>query len=234
VRLSAEAVAIVASILMAFSLDAAWSERQESREEALLSERLGRELDANLTSVENSSRALASLQAHATGTATLLESAAESELISIPDSLLASLFFNPDWTSLETATSDGLQATGRIGLFSDPSVSESLALWDARRGAVALRQQELRRHFNDRLLPYLSSHTDIATFVANRDPYRARVEEPRDFPWLGLSGETEIRSTSVLRNLVLERVLFLSATRIQVDMATRALEELRATVADSE
>jgi hypothetical protein len=234
VRLLAETVAIVASILMAFSLDAAWSSHQESRQEALLSERLGEELDANLTSVENRARDLASLQAHAEEMVTLLESAYESEAAPIPDSLLASLFFNPEISSLETATAEGLQVTGRVSLFSDPTVSERLARWDARREAVGLREQELRTHFNDRLLPYLSGQTDIASFVANRDPYRAREVAPSERPWQRLSGVTEVHNTSLLRNMILERVLFLSATRIQVDMAARALQELRLTLSGPE
>ena len=138
-RLLAEAVAIVASILMAFSVDAAWSRHQEAGQEARLRERLAEELQANLAFVEGSVRAYASLYAHAAELTELLGSSNESELVSIPNHLIASLFFNPEWSGLETATADGLQSSGRLGLFSDLTVSESVALWDARRATVALR-----------------------------------------------------------------------------------------------
>jgi len=233
-RLFAEAVAIVASILMAFSLDAAWTEHRESQQERLVSDRLTEELEANVSSVEQGARALAHLHANAEELAGLLGSSPQSELMVIPNSLIASLFFNPEWSSLKTAMADGLQLSRQLSLLDNPSLSEGLSLWTSRRAAVALRSEELREHFNERLLPHLSSEIDIGVFISHQDPYRVRENADRDFPWLGLDGTTELTNTAMFRNLVLQRILFVGRMQIQVDMAASALFSLRETLAGLE
>jgi len=230
-RLIAEVGAIVVSILLAFSVDAGWSRYQEALQETALESRLAQELDRNLSQVQSGVLALESLYAHAEEMAALLGNSPNAALVAVSDSLIASFFFNPEWTSLETTTADGLEASGRIELFRDPEVSEGVALWAARRASVSMRQQVARTHFYERVLPHLSNEIDIAPFVAIRDPYRESEGDPRAFPWEGAAGTTALRNSAQLRNLVSERILFLTGLRIQVDMAADALAAVLETVA---
>jgi hypothetical protein len=230
-RLIAEVGAIVVSILLAFSVDAGWSRYQEALQESAMESRLAEELEKNLSQVQSSVLALESLYAHAEDMAALLDDSHSADLVAVPDRLIGSFFFNPEWSSLETTTADGLEASGRIELLRDPDVSEGVALWAARRASVGMRQQEARTHFYERMLPHLSNEIDIAPFVAIRDPYRESEGDRRAFPWEGAAGTTELRNSAQLRNLVSERVLFVTGLRIQVDMAADALAAVLETVA---
>lgn len=126
--ISVEAVAVVISILLAFAIDAWWTEKKESEVEhvALLALR-----DDFMASSEQMARVLQSLEAARTDYARF-ESATVAELIEhdldtnqqILSALVKNHTFDPD-----TATLDALANDGRLALISDAKLLARLSLW---------------------------------------------------------------------------------------------------------
>jgi hypothetical protein len=129
-RIAAEGVAIVASILLAFAIDAAWAGRQEaSRERAVLNGLADdfRESRAELVEViEIHDRSQQRFESYLAAT--------PAELLAWPsDSVVSMQVLAPSYTfDPRTATLDGLQSAGELRLIQDPRIQSALADWSKR------------------------------------------------------------------------------------------------------
>jgi hypothetical protein len=216
---------------LAFAVDAGWARHQESLQWNRQRTQLAEELVRNVSQVESSLSASGSLETHLEGLLVVLGRLPDETIVAVSDSLIASVFFNPEWSYLETSVADGLQASGQLMSLDGSEIGERMSRWSVLRAGAVLRQEELRVHFRERLLPELSSLIEIAPFVAYRSPAPGQLDG-QTLPWEAASGSTAIRNSQGLRNVLSERLLLLRATSRQAGMARGALENLHTVLQD--
>ena len=126
--IAVEAVAIVLSILLAFAIDAWWTEKQESEVEHAALRALHSDFVASREQLEVVHRSLEDGRSNFAR----FQSATTDELIEIdPDAIrwiLSGLVKNHTFDPL-TATLDALANDGRLGLISDPQLLGHLSKW---------------------------------------------------------------------------------------------------------
>ena len=147
-RIGVEGVAIVVSILLAFFIEAGWSEKQARGEEqgalnGLRSDFLeSRSLLASaIATLEGSQVRFARFQS---STPEELASIASDSAGRMVNAFVSGLTYDPVLTTLESAASDG-----RLGLIRDPDLRQWLATWvraleDLEENELDIRSQALR------------------------------------------------------------------------------------------
>lgn len=152
-RLAVEALAIVASILLAFGIDAWWDERQEKIEEQRILQGLHEEF-ALIREVLTSHRNLhlARLQALEDLLATIdgeASPATAALLGAVLDELLA-----PTTSDISNGTLHALLGSGRLEMLSNRTLRRRLVSWESAIGEVWDDQQEHARLVYDLYLPF--------------------------------------------------------------------------------
>ena len=153
-RVFAEGVAIVVSILLAFGIQAWWEERQDRAEEERILVALSDEFAANREVLATNRT---SHEAQQQAALTLLRAAASE--IAMPMDSVDYLLSDIIWYGTDgwvTGTMDALLSSGDIGLISNKSLQLSLASWpDLRERLAAVEAED--EHGYEVLLPYLVS-----------------------------------------------------------------------------
>lgn len=128
-RLSAESGAIVASILLAFTLDAWWDQQQESGFERVLLESLQREFSQNISELDELSTRHQALGEDLESIRLVLRENLGNS-IDFDGWELSALVY---WTTsdIATGTVDGLLASGELRLLSSSELRNLLAAWPA-------------------------------------------------------------------------------------------------------
>jgi len=129
-HLAAEGLVIVVSILAAFALDTWWDNRKDAEEEqrvlaALASEFAAARVDLQ-GRLETHTRILKSTQLVTASVSAAYQ--AGSTTVVLPDTALALLYIPPT-TQLVLGTLDGVVASSRLGVISDPDLRSGLAAW---------------------------------------------------------------------------------------------------------
>ena len=203
-RIIAESTAIVASILLAFAIDAWWEDRLERELESQQLSRLRVELEANIELIDEF-QAIGRQIDTGLRIIELIEDAQirEAEFITVP---AVSLFQLTRAATLEVEISvfDGLVRSGNLEVIRDQQVVSTLAAWE--RGirdyvdlaAVARTTTEML------LLPALHRRADTALALTRANPIL------RDDEWEGqtdvsLSIDNEIKGLIAQKTAVLSR-----------------------------
>lgn len=231
-RLVAESIAIVASILLAFGLDAAWDRHTERREEVEELSRLEAELGANIERFAAEIVGQESLIEHADSLLAILEARADvGGPTTVDDGLLLALLFAPI-VEPDRAALDALVSSGRIQLISDRRIREGVASLSARFVDVQAQHARARDFYMDPILPHLSAHADITGLLRSRRIDAERLRREGGFPWTRAGGRTTVPNTVELRNLVAQQRLFageaLRASREMVDFLEAFLSAVQA------
>ena len=226
-RLLAESLAIIFSILLAFSIDAWWDGRQERSRE--------RDLLAGLLADFRNSRSglegrLVLARRMAAGTAGFLDLVGAHEgmaTLTVPDSLVLAVLGGPTYEPA-TNTLDAAVASGEIERLTNGELRAELAYW--RRTLADTREDELevRRITDEQLVPVLARSLDLSTYYA------------RLLSWSGgdpdasgrlIAGRVSGPATAVARVTVTTELSGLLALRgFYVDFAAADLEDLLASL----
>jgi hypothetical protein len=161
-RVSVEAVAIVASILLAFSIDAWWDEQLERSDELQELARLQIELDTNINRIDQfpiikqaSDAGLEILgqivNAQSNGLQSVEVSTEKLFLLSIAPTFEA-----------DAPVLDGLVRSGRLEIVIDPRVIAALASWERRMRDYSEVALLARRNVDTLLVPALVKRGDVA------------------------------------------------------------------------
>ena len=155
-RISVEATAVVASILLAFAIDAWWEDRADSIEEAEILMALKREFEANLVTLEEQ---LAYREAVRESANTILQAAAGKIQLEPAefDRLLGDILWT-GWLDLSSGALRGLLQSGKLSLIKNRQLSEHLAAlpyWLDNTARV--EEFQLRRLDTDQL-PFFRQH----------------------------------------------------------------------------
>jgi hypothetical protein len=181
VRLIAEAVAIVFSILAAFGIDAWWDARQLREQEAIALRSLRIEFTQNMrvleAAVEHHQRSIEA------GERLLAMGSRTEPLAARPtlDSMIMAASIDFVTYESNSSTLNDLLASGRLGLIRDDTLRAALAIWPTAVSDVVEDQLLVARFVESALLPYLSpriataalynnaAHAGFGSFAAPRD-----------------------------------------------------------------
>lgn len=143
--LFAEGLVIVVSILSAFALDTWWDGRSERAEERATLHALRVEFAVGRESVEERQGFQQRiLQSVGSVTDSLDAALTRGDLqVALPDTAVG-LAYIPPTTSVTLGTLDGLVASGRLGIITDPELRAALGSWGNSLGELNEEEEDLR------------------------------------------------------------------------------------------
>lgn len=169
-RVVAEAMLIVFSILLAFGIEAWWSQRGEREAEA---EALQGLRDDFVESLERLELARAGHDDVRAASVRLLGMTGPDAVQTTPDltmdTLVMRLIAYPKVFPV-TATYDALIASGRIDLLESAELRRELALWSTTIADLREEERDAFRQMDERLLPFLWDYVPIVTLDVNVHP----------------------------------------------------------------
>jgi hypothetical protein len=161
--ITAEAVAIVVSILMAFSIEAWWADYGERRDEVEALKYLREDF------VETTQRLNSASEDHRRifeSSVRLLSMTGPTAPVQIKeltvDSLLMDLIGGPRVFPV-TATLDALMGSGRLDVISSSELRRELAAWSAAMAALQETEREARAQMDQRFLPLIWDYVPVVT-----------------------------------------------------------------------
>ena len=222
-RISVEAAAIVASILLAFAIDAWWAERLERAAEREELSRLYDEFKSNYERLDAwvSERGHVDRQREAAlnvseTLSTALKDGLKTVLLS--DRQIAEIIRTPTFEA-RMSVFDGLVRSGRVEIIENRGIVKAMAEWEGRLRSTNDEEQRGLRFVNDQLFPALATHNNIQHIILIQvDP------NPVD-----PSRVTEIHVDPLLANLAAQRyaqiqIIIYWLTDIRDDAAQIMLE----------
>ena len=155
-----EGIVIVASILVAFALDASWANYQESRVEQRILRELQEEFNSAKARIEFS---IAELETVIAASAELLSALGKDTLALSPDNALDMTNRILNFNTLEVPTSvvDSIVASGQVRLVSNSELRKTLAEWPAFISDVRENHDWHRVETDEFLVPYLAKYLSI-------------------------------------------------------------------------
>jgi hypothetical protein len=208
-RLALEGMVVVASILIAFVLDAWWDGRQLHSDLRHELASVGREVAENRRSVAYEIHALERIIAASEATASSLETAPPGRLVAIADTLIWFVAFWSPTLDLSFGALDALIASGRLAQIEDAELRLGLAgLKNKVRDAVddELLAQEV---FED-LYNALAEHIDFAgVYRIDNEFFSQKRALGRKVPTAHAS--LLIPATLPVRNAILNRASWLNS-----------------------
>jgi len=207
-RLFLEGLVIVGSILVAFGIDAAWAEYQDTRE----AERLLSAIEADLIATRDEAAArTAREEALATRARTLLGMlAADPRPAALPDSLrtLGNIFVMTDWQPVNHAYNEAVNS-GRIRLVRDDTIRLTLARYQEVIDELDRIYQDVRVQYYGQIEPFMVAHT-VYSEIAMDDWRGGLVQAPFSTDFEALAGSRELWNLLTLRlelaSVVLQRL----------------------------
>jgi hypothetical protein len=167
-RITVEAAAIVASILLAFAIDAWWDDRKESNSQSAELARIHAELSVvreqlNLEPRGRANSAVAQLlqmiQDHVDRTTPL----------EVPNELLGNIIA---WGNFDVVTPvlDGVVLSGRLDAFESERVVTAITEWRLAISEIIVNEMQSREIVQKQLLPALFQRGNMAAMLARADP----------------------------------------------------------------
>lgn len=226
-RLFIESLAVVLSILLAFSIDAWWDGHKERRRERDLLAGLLEDFEASRAGLE-ARLVLARRMAHGTSRLLqLVDAGAGARDVEVPDSLVLAVLGGPTYEP-DTNTLDAAVASGEIDLISRQELRAELATWRRTLADTGEDEREVRRITNEQLVPILARSISLRTYMdrvlawSGGDPYGAgRL--------IGHGDERAVESTAPLQAST-DLVGALAIRKFYVEFAAADLEELLASL----
>jgi hypothetical protein len=160
-----EMVVIVASILLAFALDAWWDARLQSREGQVVRAALVSEFDAVRTEVAFS--ALRNRRIIAAADSILLLMRGATGPVEASAGTVAALILTPT-TDARRGALDALIASGRLQLLGNDSLQGLVANWPAVLDDIREEEQAAKSFVHGQLMPYLSRVVELSPVFAWR------------------------------------------------------------------
>lgn len=155
-----EGIVIVASILVAFALDASWANYQESRVEQRILGELQEEFNSAKARIEFS---IAELETVIGASEELSSALGKDTLALSPDNALDMTNRILSFNTLEVPTSvvDSIVASGQVRLISNSELRKTLAEWPAFISDVRENHDWHRAETDEFLIPYLAKYLSI-------------------------------------------------------------------------
>lgn len=161
-----EGLVIVASILVAFALDASWTNYQESKVEQKVLRELRDELESAKARIEIS---IEELEGVIEASSDLVDSLGKNTPILSPETAQELLFRMLSINTLEVPTSvvDSIVASGQVRLISNSELLKTLAEWPALISDVRENHDWHRAETDEFLIPYVAGYLSIRDAFAS-------------------------------------------------------------------
>jgi len=197
-RIVAEGVVIVTSILLAFGIDAWWEGRQERSQERVALAALRLEFRENIARFTRAHDYHVASAGRLAALEDLLTASRDGVTVQVPDSLLRPLvsFRTPDPAM---GTLNTLLASGRIELVRDPALQQALAGWPAEVEDASEDERMIRDFIFERLIAGLADDVDLSPVM------RAEAAEVASDP--SVSGSSPLKVDGGTRALIGQRAL---------------------------
>jgi hypothetical protein len=222
-RLIAEGAVIVASILLAFAIDAWWDERADHVQERALITGLEEDFDAASADLN---RARGLHEAKSTAAAQLLSWAESESLGDIRSDqveiTISTLFAHPTFDS-PMGTVRTILGSGRLDLLGNPELVRELTRWSALVEDLREDEENANRHLYQSLFPFLSPRLNLKDLDKTSYMQWPGVKAPTDARRLRLSVEFQ---SLVFMAWSLEKNVAegLGLTEAAIDRITRLVE----------
>jgi hypothetical protein len=208
-RIAVEGVAIVASILLAFSIDAWWGARQrEGAEQAVLHTLLA-DLHVKQALLADMNRFN---QAIVESAETLLRVAAGTEQNPGEDTidrLIADTWWVSNEALWDSAPLNLLVAGGNLSLVSNPNLVQELAALQVAIGRLRYHYRNDGEFHNDVMTPFMIARANMAQISAAMQHRPGQPEITSAFPELGFDRRqlhSELLSTVAFQNLLVAKI----------------------------
>jgi hypothetical protein len=208
-RIGVEGLAIVASILLAFSIDAWWGERQQQDAERAMLQALLDDLRAKQVLLADMNRFNSAIVASAE---TLLRVAAGTEPEPDEDTI-DRLIADTWWVSNEglwdSAPLNLLATGGGLSLVSNPRLVQELAALDVAIGRLRFHYRNDGEFHNNVMTPFMIANADMAQINASMRHRPGHPEVTSSFPDLGFARSfrhSELLSTVEFQNLLVAKI----------------------------
>jgi len=235
-RVLAEGVVIVASILLAFGIDAGWEEYRTRREISGLLTKVNEELVADRGNLVRAAGDQITAAMAALAVADLLDSAAPLRTpVMVPDSLLAAMLRGVTYES-RTPTIDGLTQSGRGSLIGDTRVVRAIAAWE--RWMRNAEEQQLARTewTHQQVIPALARRADVghilragisARLMRDGDDVQGLGPPPQQ---LDPTGATSIQADPEIEALISQQARASAVARSSFLLAVSSTDSLIAAI----
>ncbi len=203
IRIAVEATAVLASILLAFAIDAWWAEKLERIAEREELSRLYDEFASNYERLDrwvSDGGSVYRGREAALSVSETLDAALKggSETVLLPDLQIAEIIQTPTFEA-EASIFESLVRSGRIEIIENREIVKAIAQWERTLRSANDQEQRGDRFVYDHLLPALAANNNIQHILLNQ-----RDDDVQVVP-LDPSGVTEIRVDPLLVNLAAQR-----------------------------
>jgi hypothetical protein len=176
-RISIEATAIVASILLAFAIDAWWNSRSDAIQEQALLLALSDDFDAaaNVLTLVKRMHAVTAESGEkliSYGDADNVPEADRDGVDLLIGMHFARTIFNPPMGTVQSVI-----GSGRIDLIANQELVAELTQWSSLVSKLNILEIEAREHFYDRIYPYLAERLNL------KDLDKGYPQFLDSFPW---------------------------------------------------
>jgi len=204
-RIFVEGSAIVISILLAFSIDTWWDNRQDREEEKRILAGIKTELENNLSLIENE---IAYRNAVVASILKIFDaSAGKIELTSDEfDRLLGDVTW---WANVDYSRGliDGLVQSGRLTLIENKKLRDAIASLPNRYDVIRESEQNDQKVTRDIVVPYINAHpalTQIANTMADGRPGTGDAPTPPMHPVFNIRDHRELLQDTEFLGIVVQ------------------------------
>jgi hypothetical protein len=235
-RIFAEGTAIVASILLAFAIQAWWEDRQQQVDERIVLQSLFDDLNEKKVGLAEDRIYVQAIF----DSATKLLQVGTNEDLTLPanevDELLGDVFWYSSSASWESAPMESLIVGGEMAVIKNASLLQMLAVLQNSVSQLQNNYDADKKFHYDSLAPFLTSHANLPQIVAAIKHTPGRPESTYGFPELNVSNHrdhAELISRQDFQGLlVIKMDLMMDIFRtIKSQKLTEQLDETTATLA---
>lgn len=213
-KLAIESLAIVASILFAFSIDAWWNERQRAIEEEVILVSLYVEAQDVIRSVEEARRYIGAIK---DSTRQMINASVASDIAMTDDEidqLFNSVLWHVDAASTSAPIIESLINSGDVDSISNGELRRLLGTFMINLKAFRAEMLRESEYFNRTLVPFVQKHVSMAQLYSLESYWPGDPE--RTYPPYGLAklkstvSHRDVLESRELQNILLHRLTTLT------------------------
>jgi hypothetical protein len=226
-RIGVESAVVVASILLAFAIDAWWDSKNDRDRELMLLAGLAQEFRANRAIQDG---VIGWHRTAESAAVQLLEIAGGNPLPGSlnPDSVLAEVFLTGVSYNPSSGALDSYLALGTTAGLVSPDLRSQIASWSGMVADVAEDELRVLESVDRQLAPYLTARGSVVTSLAAAPELRGQYPSVQPLNELaGLASEPEFQNM-VARRLAMERWALVEheRLRLKLDSILTGLEDV--------